>query len=61
MVKIKIRNMEKTKIESTATPKKGGLNGDPERVFGKTIPTAEPRRTQSLFIDLFSFERKENK
>jgi hypothetical protein len=48
-------------FQSTTTPKKGGLNGDPERVFDKTILTAEARRTRSLFFDLFSFERKENK
>jgi hypothetical protein len=48
-------------IKSTITPKKGGLNGDPERVFEKIILTAEPQRTQSLFFDLFSFQRKENK
>jgi hypothetical protein len=32
------------------------LNGDFERVFDKTIITAEPQRTQSLFFNLFSFD-----
>jgi len=46
-----------SQIESATTaPKKGGLNGDLERVFDKTIITAEPRRTQSLFFNLFSFD-----
>ena len=50
-------------IQSTTTPKKGGLNGDPERVFNpvKNGLTAETLRTQRVFFDLFSFERKENK
>jgi len=37
------------------------LDDDPERVFDKTILTAEPLRTQSLIFDLFSFEGKKNK
>jgi len=41
--------------KSTTTPKKGGLNGDPERVFDKTILTAEPQRSQSFWFFFFAF------
>jgi len=45
--------------QSTITSKKGGLNGDPKRVFDKALFTAETRRTQSLVFDLFSFDPAE--
>ena len=32
--------------QSTTTPKKGGLNCDPKRVFDKTLFTAETLRSQ---------------
>ena len=49
--------IERVSVESTTTPKKGG----PKRAVDKIILTAEAQRTQSLFFDLLSFERKENK
>ena len=57
-------------VQSTTTPKKGGLNSDPERVFERIVLTAETPvpspgatgqalRTQSLLFDLFSFDPAE--
>jgi len=45
----------------TVTPKKDILKFDPAMICNYLYFTAEPRRTQSLFTFLFSFERKENK
>ena len=38
---------------STTTPKKGGLIGDPERVFDRRLFTAETQRTQRLLFYCF--------
>ena len=47
--------------KSTTTPRRGGLNGDPKRVFEKALFTAETRRTQSLVFVLFSFDPAEKR